>query len=68
MDASLSTEMPGFVKYVFAWDILSEEKTKKVPVVKFKRRKNYVRRKGHRQDILKVQITSITASGQEAEE
>ena len=49
-------------------DILSEEKTKKVPVVKFKRRKNYVRRKGHRQDILKVQITSITASGQEAEE
>ena len=40
-------------------DILAEDRTDKVPVVKFKRRKNYVRRKGHRQDFLRVKITSI---------
>ena len=30
-------------------------------VTKFKRRKSYLRRKGHRQDYLKVKITSIQA-------
>ena len=40
-------------------DVLAEGRTKRVPVVKFKRRKNYTRRKSHRQDYLKVQITSI---------
>ena len=40
-------------------DILGEDRTPRVPVVKFKRRKNYIRRKSHRQDVLKVQITSI---------
>lgn len=42
-------------------DILSQERTEKVPVVKFRRRKNYVRRGSHRQDFLKVQVTSISA-------
>lgn len=41
-------------------DILSEE-SDKVMVTKFKRRKNYLRRKGHRQHYLKVKITSIQA-------
>ena len=41
--------------------IIAQDKTDKVPVVKFKRRKNYVRRKGHRQDFLRVKITSIQA-------
>ncbi len=41
--------------------LLAQEKTPRVPVVKFKRRKNYVRRKGHRQDYLKVKITAIEA-------
>jgi large subunit ribosomal protein L21 len=40
-------------------DILAEVRSPKVPVVKFKRRKNYIRRKSHRQDLLKVKITSI---------
>lgn len=40
-------------------DILAQEKTPRVEVVKFKRRKTYTRRKGHRQDYLKVKITSI---------
>jgi large subunit ribosomal protein L21 len=40
-------------------DILSEERTDKVMITKFKRRKTYRRRKGHRQDFLKVKITGI---------
>jgi len=40
-------------------DILSEERTDRVPVTKFKRRKTYTLRKSHRQDYLKVKITSI---------
>lgn len=42
-------------------DVLAQEKTPRVEVVKFARRKNYLRRKGHRQDYLKVKITSIKA-------
>ena len=42
-------------------DILAQEKTPRVEVVKFRRRKTYTRRKGHRQDYLKVKITSIQA-------
>ena len=42
-------------------DILAQERTDRVPVVKFKRRKNYRRRKSHRQDYLKVKITAIEA-------
>ena len=33
----------------------------KIKVVKFKRRKNYLRRKGHRQHYTEVQITKIAA-------
>lgn len=40
-------------------DVLGQEKTKKVRIVKFKRRKNVLRRKGHRQPYLKVRITAI---------
>ena len=40
-------------------DVLGEEKTDKVEIYKFKRRKNYKRHRGHRQDFLKVKITSI---------
>ena len=42
-------------------DILSQERTPRLVVVKFKRRKTYTRRKGHRQDYLKVKVTSIEA-------
>ncbi len=42
-------------------DILEQGRTKKVPVVKFKRRKNYLRMKSHRQDYIKVKITAINA-------
>lgn len=40
-------------------DILAQERDEKVMSVKFKRRKNELRRRGHRQDYLKVKITGI---------
>lgn len=40
-------------------DILEEGRGDKVSVVKFKRRKTYKRMKSHRQNYLKVQVTSI---------
>ena len=42
-------------------DIIEEGRTDKVPVVKFKRRKTYTRRKNHRQGFIKVKVTSINA-------
>ena len=43
--------------------VLRQGKSKKVPVVKFKRRQNYLRQGTHRQFFTEVEITSITASG-----
>lgn len=40
-------------------EIIEEGKTEKVDVVKFRRRKNYRRRNGHRQGFVKVKITKI---------
>ena len=40
-------------------EIVAEGKAKKVRVVKFKRRKNYRRNRGHRQPFTQVRITSI---------
>ena len=40
-------------------EYVEQGKTDKVPIVKFRRRKNYVRRRGHRQPYLSVKITAI---------
>ena len=42
-------------------DILEEGRTKKIDIVKFKRRKDYRRRNGHRQDFIRVKVTGIKA-------
>jgi len=42
-------------------EILKEVKGEKVIAYKYKRRKNYLRKKGHRQKYLKVKITQIKA-------
>jgi len=43
-------------------DIVNEDEAgERVPVVKFRRRKNYIRRKSHRQHYIKVKITAINA-------
>jgi len=41
--------------------ILAQDRAKKIIVFKFKRRKNYRRKQGHRQPYTELQITSISA-------
>ena len=48
---------------VVSGKVLSQGKTKKVSVVKFKRRKNYLRQGSHRQFYTEVEITGISGSG-----
>jgi len=43
--------------------VLRQGKTKKVSVVKFKRRQNYLRQGSHRQFFTEVEITGISATG-----
>lgn len=40
-------------------EILMEGRDPKVEVVKFRRRKNYIRRNGHRQPFVQVKVTKI---------
>jgi large subunit ribosomal protein L21 len=40
--------------------VLAQDRDKKIDVVKFKRRKNYLRTHGHRQAFTLVEITGIT--------
>lgn len=42
-------------------DVLAETESEKVTIFKFKRRKTYKRKRGHRQYYMKVKITSIQA-------
>lgn len=46
--------------------VLKQGKTKKVPVVKFRRRQNYLRQGTHRQFFTDVEITAIGAAGKAA--
>ena len=39
--------------------VIQQGKTKKIPIVKFKRRKNYLRRGSHRQYFTEIEILSI---------
>jgi len=46
--------------------VVRQGKSKKVPVVKFRRRQNYLRQGSHRQFFTEVEITGITAGGKAA--
>ncbi len=46
--------------------VLRQGKSKKVSVVKFRRRKNYLRQHTHRQFFTEVEITSISGAGKAA--
>jgi large subunit ribosomal protein L21 len=46
--------------------VVRQGKSKKVPVVKFKRRKNYLRQGSHRQFFTEVEITSIAGGSAKA--
>ena len=48
---------------VVSGKVLSQGKTKKVNVVKFRRRQNYLRQGSHRQFYTEVEITDISGSG-----
>ncbi len=43
--------------------VLRQGKTRKVPVVKFRRRQNYLRQGSHRQQFTEVEITAIAGDG-----
>lgn len=43
--------------------ILAQFKARKVLIFKIKRRKNYRRKKGHRQEMTRVRVTGISAKG-----
>ncbi len=42
-------------------EVVGNDRGKKIRIIKFKRRKNYMRRQGHRQWFTDVKITGITA-------
>ncbi len=42
--------------------VIAQGRGDKIKVVKFKRRKNYLRQKGHRQDYTEVEITGIAGA------
>ena len=42
-------------------EVLKTERAKKIRILKFRRRKDYMRRQGHRQWFTEVKITSIQA-------
>jgi len=42
-------------------EVLEQGRGAKIRVIKFKRRKNYLRRSGHRQEYTEVRITGINA-------
>ena len=42
-------------------EVLSEGRHKKVRIIKFKRRKDYLKRQGHRQWFTEVKVTGISA-------
>ena len=46
--------------------VVRQGKSRKVPVVKFKRRQNYLRQGSHRQFFTEVEITGITGAGKAA--
>ncbi|HSS66420.1 MAG TPA: 50S ribosomal protein L21 [Gammaproteobacteria bacterium] len=43
--------------------VIAHGRDRKIKVVKFKRRKNYLRTKGHRQDYTELEITGIAGGG-----
>lgn len=43
-------------------EVVDQGRDRKIRVIKFKRRKNYLRKKGHRQHFTDVRITAITGT------
>jgi len=58
-DGAVTVEPAALASARVTGEVLSEKKGAKVLVVKFKRRKNYRRHRGHRQTLTAVRITAI---------
>ena len=58
-DGELIVDAGRLTKARVLGQVLTQGKARKVVVVKFKRRKNYRRKKGHRQPFTSVRITKI---------
>ena len=54
--------LPHVEKCIVQGEVLGEEKGPKVIAYKYKRRKNYHRKVGHRQKYTRVKITEISSS------
>ena len=59
-EESLDVGTPYVESGRVAGKVVAQGRGKKIRVVKFKRRKNYLRRKGHRQAYTDVKITAIS--------
>lgn len=51
--------MPFVEGAVVTAEVVDQARHKKIHIVKFRRRKHYLRRQGHRQDYTEVKVTSI---------
>ena len=58
-DGVVTVEPTALASAKVTGEVLAEKKDRKVLVVKFKRRKNYRRHRGHRQIMTAVRITKI---------
>ncbi len=58
-DGQVTVEPKALAKAKVMGEVLLEQQGRKVLVVKFKRRKNYRRHRGHRQIMTAVRITKI---------
>ena len=64
--AQLTVGKPVLVGSQVSGEVVAQGRGKKVNVIKFKRRKNYLRRKGHRQAYTDVKITAISWADSES--
>ena len=59
-DGNLNVGKPLLEGAVVKGKVLNHLKTKKIKVIKMKRRKDYRKKQGHRQNLTKVKIESIS--------
>jgi len=64
--ADIQVGSPMLAGSTVSGKVVRQGKSKKVPVVKFRRRQNYLRQGTHRQFFTEVEITAISGSGAQA--
>ncbi len=59
-DASATLGTPYIDKATVTAEVVGDRLGEKIDVIKFKRRKNYRRKQGHRQPYVRVKVTSVS--------